>query len=30
MIEILSPAGNNESFKSAVENGADAIYMRNR
>ena len=27
MIEILSPAGNYESFIAAVQNGADAIYM---
>lgn len=27
MTEILSPAGNYESFISAVQNGADAIYM---
>lgn len=26
-IELLSPAGNIESFKAACQNGADAIYM---
>ncbi len=25
--ELLSPAGNNESLKAAVENGADAVYL---
>ena len=25
--ELLAPAGNLESFKAAVENGADAVYM---
>ena len=26
-IELLAPAGNIESFKAAVNSGADAIYM---
>ena len=26
-VELLSPAGDMESFKAAVQNGADAIYM---
>ena len=26
-VEILSPAGNRESLKAAVENGADAVYF---
>lgn len=28
--ELLSPAGNMESLKAAVENGADAVYMGGR
>ena len=26
-IEVLSPAGNYDSFVAACQNGADAIYM---
>lgn len=26
-VEILAPAGNFQSFKAAIENGADAVYM---
>ena len=26
-IELLAPAGNEESFKAAVNAGADAVYM---
>lgn len=27
MVELLSPAGNPESFRAAIDSGADAVYM---
>ena len=27
MLELLAPAGNEESFFAAINNGADAVYL---